>query len=131
MSVLQPPRDAGTLDGHIGESLSLLGSSRDLADQLGAPDLQIAALNNLALAHRASGELAVALHLTEAALELCTATDADRHHEAALHNNLADLLHASERSEESMIHLKRSVEIFAEIGVDVEPQPGIWKLVRW
>ncbi len=123
-----------TLEGDLDESFSLLERSRELADQLGAPDLQVAALNNLALAHRADGGVSEALELTAAALELCTSTSADRHHEAALHNNLADLLHASGRSDESMFHLKRSVEIFAEVGevgASAEPHPGIWKLVRW
>lgn len=123
-----------TLEGDLADSFSLLGRSRELADQLGAPDLQVAALNNLALAHRANGGVSEALELTAAALELCTTTSADRHHEAALHNNLADLLHACGRSDESMWHLKRSVEIFAEVGdvgAGAEPRPGIWKLVRW
>ena len=120
-----------TADGDTDEALSVLARSRDLADRIGEPDLQIAALNNLALAHRARDEREDAVKLATAALDLCIATSADRHHEAALRNNLADLLHASGRSEESMAHLKRAVEIFAEIGVDEEPRPGIWKLVRW
>ncbi|MEO5610597.1 MAG: AAA family ATPase [Ornithinibacter sp.] len=123
-----------TLEGDLADSFALLRRSRELADQLGAPDLQVAALNNLALAHRANGGVSEALELTAAALELCTTTSADRHHEAALHNNLADLLHACGRSDESMFHLKRSVEIFVEIGdvgAGADPSPGIWKLVRW
>jgi tetratricopeptide (TPR) repeat protein len=123
-----------TLEGDLDASFVLLERSRELANELGAPDLQVAALNNLALAHRADGAVASALELTAAAIDLCSTTSADRHHEAALHNNMADLLHACGRSEESMWHLKRSVEIFAEVG-DVgsgeEPRPGIWRLVRW
>ena len=30
-----------------------------------------------------------------------------------------------------MTHLKTAVEIFAEVGVEEEPRPEIWKLVRW
>jgi hypothetical protein len=30
-----------------------------------------------------------------------------------------------------MEHLKAAVEIFAEVGGQDEPQPEIWKLVRW
>ena len=30
-----------------------------------------------------------------------------------------------------MTHLKRAVEMFADVGVDTQPQPEIWKLVRW
>jgi len=66
----------------------------------------------------------------EAALALCVALG-DRHREAALHNNLADLLHAAGRQEESMAHLKQAVEIFAEIGEEGELQPEIWKLAEW
>ena len=120
-----------TLDGDIDGSLQMLGRSRALAEQLQAPDLQVAALNNLALAHRARGGLAEAVALTSAALEVCTSTREDRHHEAALHNNLADLFHASGRPADSMRHLKQAVEIFAEVGVDVVPRPGVWGLVRW
>ncbi len=90
----------------------------------------MAALNNLALARGSGGETGEAIELAGAALELCV-TLGDRHREAALHNNLADLLHAAGREEESMAHLKRAVEIFAEIGERDELQPEIWKLVEW
>ena len=57
----------------------------------------------------------------------------DRHREAALHNNLADLLHQAGDDEGSMAHLKEAVALFAEIG-----EPGslptnaeIWKLAEW
>ena len=56
----------------------------------------------------------------------------DRHREAALHNNLADLLHAAGRSEEALLHVKQSVTIYAEIGVEAGTvQPQIWKLAEW
>ena len=56
----------------------------------------------------------------------------DRHREAALHNNLADLLHAADREHEAMEHLKQAVAIFAEIGGDAgRSPPEIWKLVEW
>jgi len=64
------------------------------------------------------------------ALELC-ARLGDRHREAALRNNLADLCHAAGREDESMAHLKRAVEIFAELGEGDGLQPEIWKLVEW
>ena len=53
-----------------------------------------AALNNLALVERDAGELESARELTESALEL-SAAYGDRHREAALENNLADLHHAA------------------------------------
>lgn len=52
--------------------------------------------------------------------------------EAALNNNLADLLHAAGHHEESMKHLRAAVTIFAEIGAEAgELEPQIWKLVEW
>ena len=71
----------------------------------------------------------VGLELTRTALELCAA-QGDRHREAALRNNLADLLHAAGRAEEAMGELKRAVTLFAEVGGG-EPQPEVWKLARW
>ena len=80
---------------------STSAAASQLAEATGDPGARVAALNNLALAHRARGELEPALELTGAALELCAA-QGDRHREAALHNNLADLLHAAGRHEEAM-----------------------------
>jgi tetratricopeptide (TPR) repeat protein len=119
-----------TADGDIAAALDDLQRSRELADQIGDRDLSVAALNNLALAERARGNLQRATDLTVTALGLC-AVMGDRHREAALHNNLADLLQAAGRPDEAMAHLKSAVEIFAEVGADLEPQPEIWKLVRW
>ena len=119
-----------TADGDTEEALHALRLSRELAEQLGDRGMAVAALNNLALAHRARGELTEATELTAAALDLCRALG-DRHREAALHNNLADLSHATGRPDEAMAHLKAAVEIFSEIGTVAEPQPEIWKLVRW
>ncbi|HEX4521584.1 MAG TPA: AAA family ATPase [Gaiellaceae bacterium] len=89
-----------------------------------------AALNNLALAHRAEGELELALELTEEALSLCAAVG-DRHREAALANNAADLLNAAGRRDEALDRLKQAVAIFAEIGEEGVMEPEIWKLVEW
>ena len=65
-----------------------------------------------------------------AALDL-RAAQGDRHREAALHNNLADLMHAAGQHEDAMRHLKLAVAIFAEVGLEGEPRPEVWKLVRW
>ena len=36
------------------------------------------------------------------------------------------------KSEEAMVHLKRAVSIYAEIGVEAGTvRPEIWKLVEW
>ncbi len=56
----------------------------------------------------------------------------DRHREAALDNNMADLLHAAGRREQSMAHLKRAVATFSAIDADeTTRQPEVWKLVSW
>jgi len=108
-----------------------LEHSLRLADSLHDPGVRAAALNNLALAYGAGGEVERAVALEESALALCVA-QGDRHREAALHNNLADLLYAGGRSEEAMEHLKQAVAIYSEIGVEAGAvQPEIWKLAEW
>jgi hypothetical protein len=88
----------------------------------------------VAEAQRAGNGAALTLNrltLTEQALELGIALG-DRHREAALRNNLADLLHAAGRREEAMAQLKQAVVIFAEIGAGAgDSQPEIWKLTEW
>jgi tetratricopeptide (TPR) repeat protein len=91
----------------------------------------MAALNNLALTYRANGKPDQALSLTGTALELSQQLG-DRHREAALHNNLADLYHDLGQTEQAMAHLKQAVTIFAEIGAESETlQPALWMLVAW
>lgn len=122
----------GTGDGDTDtdEAMTDLGRARQIAEDLDDTDLRVAVLNNLALAHRTRGALDQALELTTQALELCGPLG-DRHREAALHNNLADLLQASGRGQEAMVHLKAAARIFTDIGVEEQPLPEIWKLVRW
>jgi predicted ATPase/DNA-binding SARP family transcriptional activator len=94
---------------HLEQSLAL-------AEQLDDLSARIAALNNLALACRSSGDVDRAIELTE----------------AALHNNLADLLHSAGRTEDAMPHLKQAVSIYAAIDTEAGPlQPEIWKLTEW
>ena len=72
-----------------------------------------------------------ALEPTGRALALCSVYG-DRHREAALENNLADLHHAVGNDEEAMTHLKRAVTLFREVGADDATRlPEIWKLVSW
>ena len=101
-----------------------------LGEQLGVATVHAAALNNLSLALRAGGETEAAIDVAEQALELC-ARQGDRHREAALHNNLADLHHEIGRSEAAMAHLKEAVTIFADIGEEGVALPEVWKLVEW
>lgn len=109
---------------HLEESLAF-------ARKLKNPGAQIAALNNLALAQADLGEHGRAIETIQGALDDCI-TLGDRHLEAALRNNHADLLRASGESEASMAQLKQAVAIFAEIGQQAEDwEPEIWKLVAW
>ena len=115
--------------GAADEARSHLEASLVLAEQLGDPSAIVAALNNLSLAV-SDDDLGRALALEERALELC-ARIGDRHREAALHSNLADLLHAAGRRDEAADHVKASAAIFAEVSGPDELHPEIWKLVEW
>jgi len=93
--------------------------------------VRIAALNNLARDHAAEGELARAEELLYEALAQCEA-EGDLHHQAALRNNLADVLHRSGARDAAMAELKLAVTAFAAIGGDDELlYPGIWSLAEW
>ena len=113
------------------DALEHLGRSLAIAERLDDPGARIASLNNLALVMRSKDELGPAEDLTRAAIELCV-RQGDRHREAALRNNLADLLRAAGRDEEAMVCLKDAVAIFAEIGADMGSlEPEVWKLIDW
>ncbi|HZJ52204.1 MAG TPA: AAA family ATPase [Actinomycetota bacterium] len=120
----------GMVAGGGADAVAELERSLAYAEAAADPAARVAALNNLALAHRVAGDAAHARELTEQALALC-ATLGDRHREAALRNNLADLLHGLGRHEEAMEELKRAVALFAEIGEPGELQPAIWRLIDW
>ena len=109
---------------------STSSSARAIARAAGDAGAETAALNNLALAVRASGDPDRAIELTTAALDLCV-LQGDRHREAALRNNLADLLRATGRQDEAMDELKHAVVLFAEIGEEGRLEPEIWKLTGW
>jgi tetratricopeptide (TPR) repeat protein len=95
------------------------------------PGVRIAASNTLALVLADQGDRERAMDLTIDALARCE-RQGDRHRQAALENNLADLLHAEGRLDEAMEHLKRAVSLFAEVGGNPdELEPEIWKLVEW
>ncbi len=101
------------------------------ADEVGDPGLQIAARNTLALVRADSGDPEGAMSLIDEALALCE-RQGDRHRQAALENNLADLLERLGRREESRRHQVRAVAIFADVGGRPgELEPEIWKLVEW
>jgi tetratricopeptide (TPR) repeat protein len=118
-------------DGDLAAALAHLERSSEAAAPSSDPGPKIAALNSLALVHADLGHRDRAIELTREALVLCE-RQGDRHHQAALENNLADLLRAEGRPDEAMEHLKLAVSIFAEVGGQPdELQPEIWKLVEW
>ena len=118
-------------DGNLTEARHHFEQSLALVEERKDPAAQIAVLNNLALLYGASGEVERALDLARAALNRCVLLG-DKHHEAALHNNIADLLHASGQLEDAMYHLKQSAQIYAMIGREAEGWlPEIWKLAEW
>ena len=117
-------RDLPRARTHLERALASTGPDSD-------PALRIGALNTLAFVASDGGDRAAAIDLTREALVLCERVG-DRHGQAALENNLADLLHAVGRGDEAMEHLKRAVAIFADVaGEPDEPEPEIWKLVEW
>jgi tetratricopeptide (TPR) repeat protein len=122
---------ANNILGLLGCGREYLERSLELAAELPHPAIRIAALNNLARDHAAEGELARAEELLYEALAQCEA-EGDLHHQAALRNNLADVLHRSGARDAAMAELKLAVTAFAAIGGDDELlYPGIWSLAEW
>lgn len=118
---------------HLERATAMVEAAERSAGAGGSPDpgVGIAALNTLALVLADEGDRERAIVLTREALRRCE-QQGDRHRQAALENNLADLLHATGHAEEAMEHLKRAVALFAEIGGRPgELEPEIWKLVEW
>jgi hypothetical protein len=79
--------------------------------------------------HAGTGRLARAQAAAEA-LELGRELG-DQHRVAALHTNMADLLHADGQRDAAMIHLKEAARRFAAVDVGDAPRPEIWTLVEW
>ena len=105
--------------------------SRELAAEDPDRTAGIAASTALALALAADGLVDAALDAASLAIEDCRRIG-DHHLEAAVENHIADILHDADRPEESMVHLKRAVALFAEIGIGApEGEPGIWALSAW
>jgi len=122
---------ANNILGLLGCGREYLEHSLELSAGLSDPSIRIAALNNLALDHASAGALDQAEALTREALALCVA-QGDRHREAALRSNLADILHRDGRGEVAMKELKQAVTTFAAIGGEGEVlYPGVWSLVDW
>jgi tetratricopeptide (TPR) repeat protein len=109
---------------HFRQSLAI-------AQQPTPTQAEIAALNNLGRLSAKQGDLSEAKGLLMKALALCQQLG-DRHREAALHSNLADLWHDLGEEAFSREHFRQSVLIFRELGEqDGNWQPEIWKLTEW
>jgi DNA-binding SARP family transcriptional activator len=116
--------------GRVDDARDELRRSLDLTD-VDAPAARAAALNSLALAELAAGDRDAAAARAEEALRLSRAVG-DRHGEAAIHGNLADILHAVGREEDSRGHQRHAAAILAEIGASAGGwQPEIWKMAEW
>jgi DNA-binding SARP family transcriptional activator/tetratricopeptide (TPR) repeat protein len=90
----------------------------------------VAALNNLARLLAETGRGAEALAVAAEALELGSELG-DQHRVAALHTNMADLLHADGQRDAAITHLKEAARRFASVDVGDGPRPEIWTLVEW
>jgi DNA-binding SARP family transcriptional activator len=118
-------------EGNLKPALAHLSQSLQIAQQEGLMSMEITAANNLALARVDNSEYEAAFTLFEEALALCRRYG-ERHWEAALQNNLADLHHKCGNEEAAMEHLKAGITIMAEIGREAgDWQPEIWQLSEW
>ena len=108
--------------GDLDAARHHLARSLALAEDLENPGAHAAALNNLAQIWDAAGDTARAVAPSEAALELCSA-QGDRHREAGLDSNLADLHVDGGEANAAAAHLKQAAAIFAE----VDDQDGLWQ----
>lgn len=108
----------------------LLLESLEHAQGLADPGAAVAALNNLSRLLADLDRLDEALIHAEQALKLGE-EHGDRHRVAALHTNLADLLHASGQHDSAMDHVMESARLFAGVDAGGPIRPEIWALVEW
>ena len=114
--------------GDAQEAVTQLAKANADASADPDPTARISALVALALAESVDGSVEAGLAHAEAASAECRRIG-DRHLEAAVENHTADLLHAAGREDEALVHLRRAVEAFAEVGGSpADPDPGIWML---
>ena len=119
--------DAAAAEGYLRDSLA---EARRLPERGAGQGAAVAALNNLARLLAETGRGREALPVAAEALELGRELG-DQHRVAALHTNLADLLHADGQHDAAMTHLKEAARRFASVDVGDAPRPEIWTLVEW
>ena len=122
----------GMLAARSGDTAAAESYLRDSLAEAGPlePGAAVAALNNLARLLAETGRGREALTAAAEALELGRELG-DQHRVAALHTNLADLLHADGQRDAAMAHLKEAARRFASVDVGDAPRPEIWTLVEW
>ena len=116
--------------GDLAAGERYLRDSLAEARRLAEPGAALAALNNLARVLAETGRGPEALATAAEALELGSELG-DQHRVAALHTNLADLLHADGQREAAIVHLKEAARRFAAVDAGDRPRPEIWTLVEW
>jgi tetratricopeptide (TPR) repeat protein len=122
---------AGMLAPDPQVAIQRLKKASSIAQATGRTELIAATLNNLALAYREAGNLPAAIDASEAALAALEHVG-DRHHLAALHNNLADTLHQAGQEDLARAHVAESARLFADVGLEPGTlEPEIWKLSEW
>ena len=119
--------DTAAAEGYLRDSLA---EARRLPEHGAGQGAAVAALNNLARLLAETGRGREALTVAAEALELGRELG-DQHRVAALHTNLADLLHADRQHDAAMTHLKEAARRFASVDVGDAPRPEIWTLVEW
>ena len=122
----------GMLAARSGDTAAAESYLRDSLAEAGPlePGAAVAALNNLARLLAETGRGREALTAAAEALELGRELG-DQHRVAALHTNMADLLHADGQRDAAMAHLKEAARRFASVDVGDAPRPEIWTLVEW
>ena len=131
VSTAQALNVLGMLAARSGDTAAAEGYLRDsLAEARPRSGAAVAALNNLARLLAETGRGPEALTAAAEALDLGRELG-DQHRMAALHTNMADLLHADGQRDAAMTHLKEAARRFAAVDAGDAPRPEIWTLVEW
>lgn len=105
--------------------------SQKFTHKINNPFAESSTLNNLAQLYRQSGSLAQALSVAKRALFLGIVAG-DQQREAALHNNLADLLEATGEHEEALFHIRQAFILYSELGLNAETiTSSVWDILVW
>ena len=109
------------------EAMAHIDSALELPDT--SEPARMAALNSKAHLLARNGDLGDAIPLVIDAIAIARKAG-HRHHEAALHNHLADLLHQSGQEAGAREALTEAVTLFADIAAG-DWEPEVWLLREW